>query len=87
MVAVWAAGTHEPVVLLTDLPPRWPLVRQDDRRFWCEPGFRTDKSRGWQWQASQVQGVAHHALLLRGMACARLVMLCVGVEAAQRRLA
>jgi hypothetical protein len=33
-----------------------------------------------------VQGVAHHAVLLLGMAWARLVMLCMGVEEAQQRL-
>jgi hypothetical protein len=44
VVAVWAAGTEEPVVLLSDLGPRWHLVRTYDRRFWCEPGFRSDKT-------------------------------------------
>ena len=87
VVAVWAAGTEEPVVLLSDLGPRWHLVRTYDRRFWCEPGFRTDKTRGWQWESSQVQGVAHHAVLLLGMAWASLVTLCLGVEEARARLA
>src|ERR687886_76389 len=87
VVAVWAPGTTEPVVLLSDLGPDWHLVRTYDRRFWCEPGFRTDKTRGWQWETSQVQGVDHHAVLLLGMAWASLVTLCLGVEAAQARLA
>src|ERR687886_2140013 len=87
VVAVGAAGTAEPVVLLSDLGPRWHLVRTYDRRFWCEPGFRTDKTRGWQWESSQVQGVAHHAVLLLGMAWASLVTLCLGVEEARARLA
>ena len=87
VVAVWAAGTAEPAVVLSDLPPRWQGVRTYDRRFWCEPGFRTDKTRGWQWEASQVQGVAHHAVLLLGMAWASLVTLCLGVEEARARLA
>ena len=87
VVAVWTPGTQEPLVLLSDQPPRWHLVRTYDRRFWCEPGFRTDKTRGWQWETSQVQGVAHHAVLLLGMAWASLVTLCLGVEEARVRLA
>lgn len=87
VVAVWAAGTEEPVVLLSDEPPHWPLVRTYDRRFWCEPGFRTDKRKGWQWESSQVQGVEHQARLLLGMAWASLVTLCLGVEEACARLA
>jgi hypothetical protein len=87
VVAVWAAGTAEPVVLLSDLGPDWHLVRTYDRRFWCEPGFRTDKTRGWQWETSQVQGVDHHAVLVLGMAWASLVTLCLGVEEARARLA
>ena len=75
------------MVLLSDQPPRWEVVRTYDRRFWCEPGFRTDKTHGWQWETSQVQGVAHQQVLLLGMAWASLVTLCLGVEAAQERLA
>jgi Transposase DDE domain len=87
VVATWTAGAEEPVVVLSDLPPRWSLLRHYDRRFWCEPGFRTDKTRGWQGERSQVQGVAHHAVLLLGMAWASLVTLCLGVEEARARLA
>ena len=58
-----------------------------ERRFWCEPGFRNDKRKGWQWEASQVQGVAHHERLLVGMAWASLVTLVVGVEAAAAAVA
>jgi hypothetical protein len=87
VVAVWAPGTEEPLVLLSDELPRWQVVRTYDRRFWCEPGFRTDKRRGWQWEASHVQGVDHHAVLLLGMAWASVVTLCLGVEVAQARLA
>src|ERR671932_596223 len=47
VVAVWATGTEEPVVVLSDQRPRWEVLRHYDHRFWCEPGFRTDKTRGW----------------------------------------
>jgi hypothetical protein len=62
------------------------VLRQYDWRFWTEPGFRNDKSRGWQWESSQVRGVAHHQRLLLALAWASLVMLCLGVQAAQARL-
>ncbi len=87
IVAVWALGTDEPLVVLSDLPPCWSVLRHYDRRFWTEPGFRNDKRKGWQWEDSQVQGVEHHARLLLGMAWATLVTLCLGVEAARARLA
>lgn len=87
VVGVWAPGTQERLVVLTDLRPRWAVVRLYDRRFWIEPGFRTDKSHGWQWESSQVQGVAHQARLLVAMAWASLLMLALGVTQAQQRLA
>ena len=86
VVAVWAAGAAEPLVVLTDLPPRWEVVAQYGRRFWTEPGFRNDKTAGWQWEDCQVQGVAHQQRLLVAMAWASLVVLCLGVPAAQARL-
>jgi hypothetical protein len=87
LVGVWALGAKEPLVVISDLPERWKVLRLYDRRFWCEPGFRTDKRKGWQWESSQVQGVAHHERLLLGMAWASLVTLVVGVEAAAAAVA
>lgn len=75
---------------ITDGAARWQALDRYDRRFWIEPGFRCDKTRGWQWEASQVQGMAHHAVLLMVMAWASLLVLCLGVveaQAALRRLA
>ncbi len=87
VVGVWTPGHADPLVVLSDLPPQWAVLRLYGRRFWTEPGFRNDKTRGWQWEDSQVQGVAHHERLLLGMAWASLVTLCLGVQAAQERLA
>lgn len=87
VVGVWAPGQAERLVVLTDLAPRWAVLRLYGQRSWTEPGFRNDKTKGWQWEASQVQGVAHHERLLLGMAWASLIALCVGVRAAQERLA
>ena len=87
VVGLWAAEQEERLVVLTDLPARWNVLALYDRRFWIEPGFRTDKAHGWQWEDSQVQGVAHHDRLLLAMAWASLLMLALGVAEAQRRLA
>lgn len=80
VIAIWATGYAEALVVLTDLPPRWEVVAWYGRRFWIEPSFRTDKSHGWQWEACQVQGLAHHQTLLVAMAWATLLVLCVGQE-------
>ena len=87
VVGVWGQGAKESLVVVSDLPTRWAVLGHYERRFWCEPGFRNDKTRGWQWEASQVQGVAHHAVLLLGMAWASLVVVCAGLAAAEERQA
>jgi len=87
VVGLWGVGAHEPMVVASDLGAQWGVLALYQRRFWCEPGFRNDKTRGWQWEASQVQGVAHHACLLVAMAWASLVVVCAGVEVANARMA
>ena len=72
-------------MVLTNREPRWAVMRLYERRFWTEAGFRGDKSKGWQWAASQVQGVAHHRVLLLGLAWATLISLCLGAVAADAR--
>jgi hypothetical protein len=87
LVGVWGQGAQESLVVLSDLRARWAVLALYERRFWCEPGFRNDKTHGWQWETSQVQGVAHNAVLLLGMAWASLVTVCVGVHAAAEQQA
>ncbi len=87
LVACWAPGEQEPLVVLTDLPCRWDVLRLYGRRFWIEPTFRNDKTKGWRWEDCQVRGVDHHQRLLLAMAWATLVVLCLGVEAAAARRA
>jgi hypothetical protein len=87
VVGVWGRGQREPLAVLSDLPARWRLLRLYERRFWIEPGFRADKRKGWQWEESQVQGLAHHERLLLALAWASLVALCLGAQAAEARLA
>jgi hypothetical protein len=85
--AVWAAGQAERLVVLSDLPPQWDVLRLYDRRFWIEPSFRADKRKGWQWEQSQVQGLAHQAHLLLALAWASLPVPCLGVQGVRTRLA
>lgn len=87
VVAVWAPGAKERLVVITDLPPRWEVLRHYDRRFWIEPGFRTDKSHGWHWEASQMAGLDRQNRLLVAMAWATLLVLCLGLAEALPRLA
>lgn len=86
IVACWAVGEREPLVVITDGAARWQALDTYARRFWIEPGFRSDKTHGWQWEASQVQGLAHHAVLLLAMAWASLLALCLGVAEARAAL-
>ena len=83
----WSRAEQEPVVVISNRPGRWELLALYERRVWIEPGFRNDKSAGWHWEQSQVQGVAHQQVLLLAMAWASVVVMCVGVEQAQAQLA
>lgn len=87
IVGVWARGQAEPLVLLTDRPARWAVLALYSRRFWIEPGFRNDKTAGWQWEASQVRELAHQERLVLALAWATLSTLCLGVPVAEERLA
>jgi hypothetical protein len=78
-------GHKEALVVLTNREPRWAAIRLYERRFWIEPGFRADKAKGWQWAASQVRGVAHHARRRLGMAWATLSTRCLGAAEADAR--
>ena len=77
VVGVWGARAKEALLVLTDLGAKWSVLGVYERRFWCEPSFRNDKSRGWEWEKSQVRGLAHSKRLVLGMALASLVAVCV----------
>jgi hypothetical protein len=87
LVGQWGRGHKEPLVVLSDLPPQWRVLRLYERRFWIEAGFRSDKARGWRWEQSQVRDLAHQERLLLAMAWASLVALCLGAQAAAAKLA
>jgi hypothetical protein len=86
VVAVWAVGHAEPLVVISDLPPRWELLGLYGRRFWIEASFRADKTTGWQWEASGVSGLAHQRVLVLAMAWATLLTVVVGIADATGRL-
>lgn len=80
VVGIWGVGQKEPLVALSDLPPRWEVLAWYDRRFWIECGFRNDKGRGWHWEASLVVGAVRQGALLLGLAWASLVTVLLGVQ-------
>lgn len=86
IVAAWARGSKERLVVLTDLPTTWEPLRYYDRRFWIESGFRSDKSAGWQWEACRVTDLKRIGRLLVAMAWATLLVLCLGLHEARTRL-
>jgi len=87
VVALWGRGQAEPLVVLSDRPPRWTVVREYERRFWIESGFRADKTKGWQGEASQIRGLGPQARRRLALAWASLVVLCLGAAEAARRVA
>lgn len=86
IVAYWAWTEDEPLVVISDLPPRWDLLRLYGVRFWIEPGFRSDKKLGWHWEDCQVRKIEHHRRLLLAMAWATLLTLCLGLAEAKAKL-
>jgi hypothetical protein len=87
VVGLWGRGHKEPLVVLSDLAPSGRVLRQYRRRFWVEPGFRNDKTKGWRWEDSQVRDLGHQARLVLALAWASLVALCLGAAAARAKLA
>jgi hypothetical protein len=83
VVASWRVGCPEPLLLVSNLPPAWDLVRQYRRRAAIEALFRDWKTSGWQWEASQVRDVAHQSVLVLALALATLLTRCLGEEAAR----
>lgn len=86
VVGIWERTADEPLVVLTDLGTRWEVLGLYGRRAWCEPGFRNDKRRGWQWEACQVRSLPHHKRLLQALAWATVLTLLLGAEEAQQQL-
>jgi hypothetical protein len=82
LVGEWGPGYHEPLVVVTNLVPRWSVLSRYARRFWIEMAFRQDKSAGWDWQRSQVRDPLHQERLLVALAWATVLMLSLGAQQA-----
>lgn len=87
VVALWGQGYREPLCLVTDLRPRWLVLRIYRRRYGIEALFRTYKSHGWQWEQGQVSDLVHLDHLLVAMALALWLVVVVGNKVAQEILA
>lgn len=87
VVGMWGRGQAEPLVVFTNLAPQWAVLSWYQRRGWIEPGFRCDKSQGWQWEASQVRDRAHQERLLVALAWASLLTVLLGCHGAATHLA
>ncbi|MDH7490601.1 MAG: transposase [Anaerolineae bacterium] len=78
VVVYWGARREEPLCLVSDLSPKWTLIALYQRRYEIEATFRDYKTRGWQWEDTQVRDLEHVERLLVGMALATWVTLMVG---------
>lgn len=87
VVALWERTADEPLVVVTDLAPRWEVLRTYGTRAWIEPGFRQEKSRGWQWEECQVPDLPHQHTILLAMAWASVLTLLLGTEQATAAIA
>jgi len=87
VVAYWGRRHKSPLCLVSDLPPRWYLIRLYQRRYAIEATFRDYKDAGWQWERGQVTDLAHVKRLLVGMALATWAALCAGTQCAAELLA
>jgi hypothetical protein len=87
VLVYWGRGHKDPLCLVSDLPPRWYLIRCYRRRFAIETTFRDYKSFGWQWEQGQVTDLEHIERLLVGMALATWVVLYAGTQVAAELLA
>ena len=87
VLVYWGRGHKDPLCLVSDLPPRWYLIRCYRRRFAIETTFRDYKSFGWHWEQGQVTDLEHIERLLVGMALATWVVLYAGTQVAFELLA
>lgn len=84
VVGEWGHQYQEPLVVLTNLPPRWTVLSRYARRFWIEAAFRQDKSHGWDWGHSQIRDPQHQERLLLALAWASVLVLSLGAREAAR---
>jgi hypothetical protein len=78
LAAVWLEGQREACYVLTDAPPAEALFYS--LRFWIEPGFRTLKSLGLQWESCRRTGLERSARHLLVLAISLVYVLATGTR-------
>jgi hypothetical protein len=78
LLAQWDAGSADPWLLLTDLPPSAGEACWYGLRTWIEQGFKMTKRGGWQWQRTRRSDPQRAARLWLAVAVATLWLLSVG---------
>lgn len=86
-VCYWRQGCKAPLLLVSSLALAACSVRVYRWRSAIEALFRNWKSYGFSWEATQVRNVEHQERLVLLLACATVVTLLVGLEAAEQILA
>lgn len=82
----WEDGHKEALFLGSSLSKSWDLVELYRKRFSIECLFRDWKSKGFQWESSQVQDFHHHQRLILMMSMATVLALCMGQAEAKELL-
>ena len=81
LLACWEAGSKDPWLILTDLPPEVSTACWYGLRAWIEQGFKITTRAGWQWQRTRMTQPDRAARLWLAVAVATLWLLSVGGEA------
>lgn len=83
----WEDGHKEALFLGSSLPKSANLVELYRKRFSIECMFRDWKSKGFQWESSQLQNYHRHQRLILLMAMSTVLALCLGNETVKEMLA
>lgn len=75
------------MLLVSSLPPAWPLLKLYKRRFPIEALFRDCKSDGWHFEQGPVTDLDHLQRLVIALAFATWLTLLVGAAVANSLLA
>jgi Transposase DDE domain len=81
LLACWEAGSKDPWLILTDLPPEASTACWYGLRAWIEQGLKIPKRAGWQWHRTHMTKPERAARLWLAVAVATLWLLSVGGEA------
>lgn len=80
LLARWEAGSKDPWLILTDLPPEASTAWWYGLRAWIAQGFKITKRTGWQWQRTPMTRPERAARLWLAVAVATLWLMSVSGE-------